>query len=138
MLTKKKRGPTTKKIKKKAWDVFSKYIRTRDTTKLGTQCYTCYKYFPIERTQAGHYQDGRHPVYLFDERQVHAQCFACNVFLHGNKLEYNDHMIKDYGEEEVKEMRAHKKDLKQFKVYELEEIYLKYKGKLQKELESRM
>ena len=130
MLTKKKKRKDIKYWKRKAWEVFSKYIRQRDTSYLGTLCYTCGKYFPIEKMQAGHFQPGRFPVFLFDERQVHSQCFRDNINLKGNWPRYYEHMVQDYGEEEVKAMIAQKNNFKQFKVYELEEIYLKYKGKL--------
>lgn len=118
------------KIKEKAWQVFSRYIRQRDTTKLGTLCYTCEKWLPFKNAQAGHFQPGRFPIFLFDERQVHAQCFRCNINLKGNWPRYYEHMVRDYGKEEVEKMIAQKNNFKQWKVFELEEIYLKYKSKL--------
>ena len=42
-------------------------------------------------------------------------------------------MIEDYGKEEVEKMIAQRNDFKQWKLYELEEIYLKYKSKLKAE-----
>lgn len=119
---------TVRSAKKKAWDEFSKFIRTRDTNKLGTQCYTCDRYYPMSAMQAGHFQPGRFPIFLFDERQVHAQCYRCNINLKGNWPRYYEHMIKDYGLEEVAKMIAMRNNLKQWKVYELEEIYQKYKA----------
>ena len=121
---------TVSKAKANAWKVFSKYIRLRDTNNLGTGCYTCGAYYSIDRMQAGNFISGRHPTYLFDERQVHAQCKTCNIFKHGATLDYEEHLIKDYGKEAVEEMKAHRKDLKQFKVFELLEIEQKYKSKL--------
>src|SRR3990167_7084856 len=118
--------------KRKAWIEFSKFIRTRDTNKLGTLCYTCEKYFDFKETEAGHFQDGRFKEFLFDERQVNAQCKKCNhkkpYGLDGNKTLYTLHMVRDYGEEEVKKMIANRNNFGQWKVYELEKIYKKYKA----------
>ena len=125
-----KKKLTVSKAKRKAWSVFSKWIRTRDTTKLGTQCFTCWKYYPIKSMHAGHFIPGRHPSYLFDERQVHAQCYHCNVGLKGAWPEYYKRMVDEYGQYEVNKMIIDKGKIKQFKVFELEEIYLKYKSKL--------
>jgi DNA-directed RNA polymerase subunit N (RpoN/RPB10) len=116
--------------KKKAWDEFSKYIRRRDSTYIGIECYTCGKYITFETAQAGHFQPGRHKIFLFDERQVHAQCFQCNGPLKGNWPKYYEHMIRDYGQEVVNEMIAQKYTNDQWKVFELEEIYRKYSAKL--------
>lgn len=118
------------KAKKKAWRVFSKYIRLRDTSKLGTECYTCGKYGNLKTMDAGHFQPGRWGVFLFDERQCHAQCKKCNIFLHGNWPEYYKRMVKEYGQDEVNQMLEDRTQVKQWKVYELEEIYKKYKTKL--------
>jgi Bacteriophage Lambda NinG protein len=119
---------TVSKAKKKAWDVFSKFIRNRDTNYLGTECYTCGRYYPIERMHAGHFQPGRFPIFLFDERQCHAQCYRDNINLKGNWPRYYEHMVQDYGLEEVEKMIAQRNNFKQWKVFELEEIYLKYKA----------
>ena len=119
-------------MKNKAWHEFSIFIRRRDTSALGTLCYTCEKYFDIKETEAGHFQDGRYKEYLFDERQVNAQCKKCNNKkpwgLDGNKIPYTLNMERDYGKEEVEKMIANKNKFGQWKVYELEEIYKKYKA----------
>ena len=123
-----KKKLTVSRAKKKAWEVFSKFIRQRDTTKLGTLCYTCGRWLPFNQAQAGHFQPGRFPIFLFDERQVHSQCYRCNINLKGNWPRYYENMVRDYGKEEVERMIAQRNNLKQWKVYELEEIYLKYKA----------
>ena len=95
---------------------------------------TCERYFDMRQTDAGHFQDGRFKEYLFDERQVHAQCRKCNAKkpygLDGNKIQYTLHMVRDYGQEAVDKTLAAKYNFGQWKVYELEEIYQKYKSKL--------
>ena len=120
---------TVSKAKKKAWKEFSRFIRLRDTCKLGTECYSCGKWGKMRYMDAGHFQPGRYGIFLFDERQVHAQCKQCNIFLKGNWPEYYKKMVKEYGQEEVNQMLEERTQLKQWKVYELEEIHQKYKAK---------
>lgn len=119
--------PTVSKLKKKTWDEFSRYIRLRDcllTTGKPTEgrCYTCNKIYPFKSLQAGHFIPGRHPSILFDDRGVHAQCYHCNVGLKGNWPEYYKAMVTDYGKETTEAFIQKKHEIKQFKVYELEEI----------------
>jgi len=119
-----------KQAKDKAWKVFSKFIRSRDTCGLGTECYTCGKWGNFKTMDAGHFQPGRFGIFLFDERQVHAQCKRCNIFLKGNWPNYYKRMVKEYGQDDVNEMLEARTQIKQWKTYELEEIHKKYKAKL--------
>jgi len=103
LLPKKKKQPSRKTIKGKAWSAFSKFIRLRDALKTtGTltdvKCITCGKLLKISFCDAGHFVSRRHNSTLFDERNVHTQCRYCNRFLDGNLLEYRRQIIRLYGE----------------------------------------
>ena len=118
--TKKKR-PTISKEKKKAWNLFSKYIRLRDCLETtGTPdygiCCTCGIKYHFKELQAGHFIPGRHNSILFDERNVHAQCVGCNRFKQGNTVKYFRFMQNKYGEEVIKELEQKDNELKQFKI----------------------
>jgi hypothetical protein len=121
---------TVSKAKARAWKVFSLWIRNRDTSYLGTECYTCGKYFPIKKMHAGHYIAGHRAINLFNEINCHAQCPMDNIFKHGDPITYREHLVRDYGEEIVKQLEAHRNDFKQWKVFELIDIEKKYKAKL--------
>jgi len=91
------------KAKAKAWREFSRYIRLRDAVlTTGTteyaKCVTCGKTFAIERMHAGHFLPGRTNAILFDERGVHAQCIACNIYAAGRQAEYYLYMLGRYGQ----------------------------------------
>lgn len=117
--TKKKRVPKTRDqftktdwINKFLWPIFSRYIRTRDciaTTgdpNFG-KCITCGKTYPFKRLQAGHFIPGRTDAILFDERQVHAQCYRCNMKLQGMWHKYYLFMLdKGYTHEDIQVMIA--------------------------------
>ena len=124
---------TISSAKKKAWDDFSKYIRTRDclrTTGCASfgLCITCNKRYHFKLLQAGHFVSGRHNANLFSERGTHAQCYNCNINLKGNTLEYRRQIIKRYGLGVDEALEAESRLVKQYKVQELIEMAERFKG----------
>lgn len=98
------RGKKTKtKQRKKLWKLFSKFIRERDEY----TCYTCGKQAEGSGMHAGHFITGATcpPSLYFDERNVHAQCYHCNINLSGNWVLYEERMLEDYGAEIVQELK---------------------------------
>lgn len=133
---KKKPAKSISKLKKEAWDLFSKFIRSRDC--LATtgdieygKCVTCGRVYPFGQLQASHFIDGRTKPVLFNEDIVYAGCMSCNVFKKGNKDAYTPFMINKYGTEKVLEFLdlRHNKD-KTWRRCELEEVIERYKIKL--------
>jgi len=91
-----------KTAKDNAWSAFSRYIRLRDAVlTTGTteyaKCYTCEKVHPIKEMDAGHWISRNRLGTFMDERNVHAQCRGDNRFGHGRPVEYQAHLLKDYG-----------------------------------------
>ena len=105
-----------KKAKKEAWSVFSKYIRQRDRG----VCFTCEKKIPDYYTrdgkliegwkagQAGHWITAANCglALYFHEKNVHCQCYQCNVNLSGNWLIYEKKIIQVYGQAVCDELKA--------------------------------
>lgn len=83
--------------KKAANHAFSDYIRTRDKY----TCITCGLVGDKHNIDAGHYIPRAHRLILYDEFNVHAQCFKCNCVYEGNTIIYRKKLIEKYGEEEV-------------------------------------
>lgn len=124
---KKKKLKPIHKLKKDAWKVFSQYIRLRDClATTGTRewgiCITCDKRFHFKKLQAGHFTDGRHNSTLFDSRNSHGQCAACNIFGCGKKALYSVKMLDKYGAKILKELNERNKELHNFSRIELEDI----------------
>ena len=125
---------TLSKHKEKAWKAFSIYIRTRDCLKTtwgherGT-CITCNREYPLKQLQAGHFIDGRNNAVLFSEKGVHAQCYACNVRLHGNKVKYWLYMEQTYGHDVIDELIAESNQQVIYSREDFDEIAEKYKQK---------
>jgi hypothetical protein len=93
-----------KALKKRAWVVFSKWIRNRDNN----TCITCgnTKDTPTKSGKkmimnGGHYCHHRED---FNERNIHTQCFLCNKIKKGNMRYYTIKMIEWYGLEYVKKL----------------------------------
>jgi len=125
---------TIKGSKRKAWEVFSKYIRLRDAIKTtGTKteaiCITCNKRFPTNKMHAGHFASRRHNNTLFDEKNVHAQCCNCNTFMGGEQAVYGKAIDKKYGKGVSDKLLVERWKIKKFTIDELDSIIKKYKKK---------
>lgn len=89
----------TTQLRKKAGEIFRKWIRERDK---GNRCISCNNPSP---NQAGHYYSaGHYPVLEFNEDNVHLQCLQCNYFKGSNALEYRKKLITKIGEQRVNEL----------------------------------
>lgn len=122
---------SSKTWKAKAWKIFSLYIRTKDADGEWNTCYTCQRLDLIKNLDAGHWLQGRHNSVMFDERNVHPQCTACNRFRHGNLIEYTLRMQVEYGKAVCEELRALNNESKPMKATDYKEIYEKYKQKVE-------
>lgn len=109
------------KLKKKAQEVFNKWIRNRDKD---CGCISC----GGSVDHAGHYfSSGHHSILTFDEMNVNGQDIRCNMFLHGNLIEYRKGLVRKYGVEKVEELENMEKRIKKWSRSELEEIIINYK-----------
>ena len=74
--------PSIKTLKRKADEVFSKYIRLRDAHPDGTvECYTCGRrgYWQKDGIQCGHGISGRGNFVRYLAEICRPQCYSCNV-----------------------------------------------------------
>ena len=121
-----KRDRYTRKVKsvreldQKLWPVFSKFIRLRDSDEHGQgRCFSCDKSVIIhnedgffnDMVSAGHYhkQGSNFRVLKYHERNVHVQCYDCNIKLDGNPEGYRKNLIIIYGAEVLDELESVKK-----------------------------
>jgi len=95
---------TRKGTHKKAWQIFSKYIRfVRDKG----VCYTCGSTKDPREMDAGHYKHS--DSVDFDEMNIHCQCVNCNRNLHGNPKSYRLKLVQQYGEDKVLDLEKRAK-----------------------------
>lgn len=125
-----KKKLTIGKLKKKLWEVFSKYIRQRDNY----TCVTCGQKGEGSGMHAGHYITkavGGLGLY-FHEQNVHAQCYRCNIHLSGNWTAYRAFMLRKYGEKVEKELMRMKEQVCKWTEYDYEQKIEYYKSLLEK------
>jgi hypothetical protein len=126
-----KRKQTLRGLKKKAWRIFSEYIRRRDTDEGGTvRCVTCRGLFFWKEVHAGHFVPGRTNAVLFHEDITNPQCPVCNIWKGGAYQEYTLYMLDKYGREKVDEFLALKRKVVKYTRSDLEDLILHYEEKL--------
>jgi len=106
--------------KKNADNWFSKYIRLRDK-----KCYTCNT--TSTKLQCGHFVPRQYLATRYDERNNHAQCFACNMFYAGQPATYAKNLIRDFGPGIVEELESKRYEINRY--LDFEKIASDYKAK---------
>lgn len=104
-------------LKRQTWKAFSAYVKERD----GNVCFTCdAKDLEGRNWHAGHgiRQGGHHSV-IYDPKNVHSQCGACNVLRSGNTAEYVTRLIERYGIEEWQRLITRSRQTKAWTAPEL-------------------
>lgn len=87
-----------KKLEDKLWEIFSIYIRLRDSDSQGVgKCFTCDKPIHWTKGDCGHGIPRQHKATKFNERNNHLQCKKCNGFEGGRREVYKERMNRRYG-----------------------------------------
>lgn len=116
---------TNKDYLKELQVVFNKFIRLRDE---GKSCISCQR--PAKTSHCGHYRSsGGNPELRFNELNCSLQCAHCNLFLHGNLIDYRINLIKKIGIEKVEWLEG-SHPLKKYSTSELLELKEVYKKKI--------
>ncbi len=122
--------------KTKAWSAFSRYIRLRDAviTTGGidyAKCFTCGAVHPIKEMDAGHWIPRNRLGTFMDERNVHAQCRGCNRFGGGKPVEYQEHLLKLYGDDILNDLTRQARTSVKVLKSEWETMEREYKNRAQ-------
>ena len=98
-----------KTLKRKLDDIFSKYIRLRDSDDNGIfHCISCGKPVFWKDGDNGHFVNRSHMSLRYSEKNCNAQCRHCNRFDEGNNIGYQRGLIEKYGDEIIKELEIAK------------------------------
>ena len=93
----KKKNKTRQDYIKQLDNVFSIFIRLRDcNAKWIVICPLCWAKIPRKKAQNMHFISRGVIKYRYDEKNCHAGCMRCNVFLNGNYIIYTRWMQKTY------------------------------------------
>ncbi|WP_321331927.1 recombination protein NinG [uncultured Bacteroides sp.] len=130
--------PSRKRLIESLDEVFSQYIRLRDSDKKQTfKCISCGRTLPYEQADCGHYINRKHMSLRFSEKNCNAQCRSCNRFDEGNIQGYRRGLVEKYGEPLVLMIEAAKNEVNKITVFELRAM-IKYYRKEVKRLESEL
>ena len=127
-----KKRLTITKSKKRAWLVFSKWLKYQYVKDGMVECYTCGSMYPLEKIQTGHAIGGRNNSILFEEKLVRPQCIICNVFRRGRYATFTYKLIKEIGMKEYEKLVLQSQQVVQLKVSDFQEIEEKYKKKVER------
>lgn len=119
---------TIPQLKKILWKHFSKYIRERDNFR----CITCGKVGEGSGIHAGHFipQSVGGEALRFDERNVFAQCYNCNINKGGWGERYAEVLECRFGREYIEKLRKIRdQERKQWTKEELIKLIEKYRCK---------
>jgi len=118
------------KLVKRLDDIFSKYIRLRDSKNGYFRCISCGRLLPSDEADCGHYINRKHMSLRFSEKNCNAQCRSCNRFDEGNIQGYRRGLIAKYGEPVVKMIEAQKNEINRISDFELKAMIEFYKKKV--------
>lgn len=114
------------KLKKKADNVWSKYIRYRDGEKRMdgwySECITCGVEKPIAQMQCGHFVSRSCNLLRFNEQNTNAQCVKCNMFHSGEQYEYARQLDYKYGDGTAESLHNQRHINHKLTITELEQI----------------
>lgn len=95
------------KLKSKALSLYAELVKLRAFREGNLNCFTCGKPLQLNTSdcQLGHYLPrGAYPGLTFAEDNCRIQCIRCNVWMHGNTIEFRERLIKDIGIDRVERL----------------------------------
>jgi hypothetical protein len=104
-----KKKTTLPKLKKKALDLYSELVKLRAFVRGELRCYTCGNPLVLNssNTQLGHYLSrGAYPCLTFHPDNSRVQDIRCNVWLHGNTIEFRERLIAELGVDRVEMLES--------------------------------
>jgi hypothetical protein len=120
-------------LKNKLDDVFSEFIRLRDSRDDGTfVCISCGRLLPYDQADCGHYINRKHMSTRFSEKNCNAQCHSCNRFDEGNIQGYRRGLIAKYGEPVVLMLEASKNQINKLSEFEYKAMIDHYRKEVKR------
>jgi hypothetical protein len=124
---------TIPKLKKKLWEVFSAYIRARDSKDGVFACISCglTQCAMDGNLQAGHYfKSEMYPGIRYHEWNVWGQCKKCNLFREGNRQGYEEGLLKRIGKDKLDILKSMKNNKVKWGRFEYDALIEEYVNKL--------
>lgn len=108
----KKNEKSISKLTKNLDLIFSRFVRVKNANDEGIcTCYTCGHKAHYKKMQAGHWVSRFYKRVRWDERNVRPQCPMCNLWKNGDPVVFRENLVKEIGEEQVKELESMRHEL---------------------------
>lgn len=125
---KKPKKTDRQKLIRKLDDVFSQFIRLRDSDNNGVcKCITCGQFDHWQSCDAGHFITRDNMATRWDEENVHAQCQKCNRFLSGKQFEHGLAVDKRHGPGTASKLLVKSKGVCNWQDFEIEKMASYYR-----------
>jgi hypothetical protein len=123
-----------KKAKDAAWSALSKAVRySYAFDGDNAACVTCGHTRHWKEQQAGHWiPQAQGDAVRFDPRNVHCQCFRCNINLGGNGPEYAAYMQREYGQGVMDMLREKQRMTVKYTEQDYREMAAHYKAEFER------
>lgn len=114
------RKSTLAELKRELWRLVSGYVKERD----GNTCFSCGRGALTGRNwQAGHlFPAGMASLIRYEPKNVHSQCYHCNINLGGNGAAYADRFVGVYGFDEFARLARLARQTKAWRSPEIREL----------------
>lgn len=113
--------------------VFSEYIRLRDSKGSGFKtfkCISCGRILPFAMADCGHFMKRGNMATRWDEDNCAAQCISCNRYRDGNVENFEKALILKFGEDKVQEIIQRSHQCQKYSKSEIEDLIKYYRGKI--------
>jgi hypothetical protein len=110
---KKKKLPSLKTLKNKAWTLMSEQVRLSSSDHNGyCSCVTCGVTKHYKEMHAGHFVHcSKGSLASYDKRNINPQCPKCNTYQGGNLIEYTLFIQEKYGSHVIDELKKLKQTI---------------------------
>jgi len=121
---------TLSKSKKKAWTETSRAIRYAHAYDGDNcTCVTCGLTKHWKEQQAGHFiPRAQGNALYFEARNIHPQCYRCNINLGGNGAEYYPYMVERYGQGMIDILKEKQQTIVKFSIDDYNEMAKHFKS----------
>jgi hypothetical protein len=113
LMMSKKKLPSIKSLRNKAWKLMSEHVRTSNIIGDGfNKCVTCGCLRHYKEMHAGHFiHASKGSLVSYDPRNIHPQCAGCNTYRGGMLIEYTLFIQESYSTETVMELKQLKQSI---------------------------